>query len=48
MHSGQVFKTVLGDVAFDRNGDPTRSDYAVYVWHKGASGRMTFDDQAKT
>ena len=48
MHSGQVFKTVIGDLTFDGNGDPTNSDYAVYVWHKGAAGRMALDDQAKT
>ena len=48
MHSGQVFKTVLGDVAFNEKGDLTSADYTVYVWHKGASGRMTFDDEAKT
>lgn len=48
MHSGQTFKTVIGDFAFDKQGDPTLSDLAVYVWHKGATGRMTFDDQAKS
>ncbi len=48
MHDGRVFRTVLGDIAFDTKGDPTSADYTVYVWHKGASGRMTFDDKAKS
>ena len=46
IHSGMVFKTVLGDLTFDAKGDPTVSDLAVYVWHRGASGRMAYDDQA--
>ena len=48
IHSGQVFKTVIGDLTFDANGDPTSPDYTIHVWHKDATGRMTFDDQAKT
>ena len=48
MHDGRSFKTVLGDIAFDAKGDPTTSDYTVYVWHKGVSGHMTFDDKAKS
>ena len=46
MHD-QVFRTVLGDVSFDGNGDPTGSDFTVYVWHKGAAGQMTYDGQAR-
>ena len=48
MHSGQVFKTVIGDLSFDERGDPTTSDFTVYVWHKGPAGRLAIDDQAKT
>lgn len=48
MHDGRTFATVLGDLAFDAKGDPTVSDYGVYVWHRGAAGRMTFDEQARS
>ena len=40
MHSGMNFKTVLGDIAFDKKGDVTRADYVVYVWKKGPDGRI--------
>jgi branched-chain amino acid transport system substrate-binding protein len=46
IHSGMVFQTVLGDLAFDAKGDPTVSDLGVYVWHKGPNGRIVYDDQA--
>ena len=48
MHGGRTFATVLGDLAFDAKGDPSTTDETIYVWHKGATGRMTYDDQAKT
>ena len=38
LHSGMTFTTVLGDLAFDEKGDPKRSDYVVYVWHRGPGG----------
>jgi branched-chain amino acid transport system substrate-binding protein len=38
MHSGKAFKTVIGDISFDKKGDITRTDYVVYVWKKGANG----------
>ncbi len=46
MRSGVAFHTVLGTIAFDAHGDPTTPDDVVYVWHRGASGRMAFDDPA--
>ena len=46
MHAGTTFHTVLGDMTFDAHGDPTAPDDVVYVWHRGASGRMAFDDPA--
>ncbi len=46
MHSGMTFRTVLGNLAFDAKGDPKTPDFTVYVWHRGASGRMTYDDPA--
>ncbi len=46
MHKGTTFKTVLGDIAFDAKGDLAVPDLTVYVWHRGASGRLAFDDEA--
>ena len=46
LHGGIVVKTVLGDLAFDEKGDLTTPDLAVYVWHRGASGRMAVDGEA--
>jgi branched-chain amino acid transport system substrate-binding protein len=42
MHSGMNFKTVIGDIAYDKKGDITRLDYVVYVWKKDASGKITY------
>jgi len=46
MHAGSTFRTVLGDLAFDPKGDLKTPDLAIYVWHKGATGRMAFDEEA--
>ena len=42
MHSGMKFKTVIGDIAYDKKGDITRLDYVMYVWKKDASGKITY------
>ena len=42
MHSGMKFKTVLGDISYDKKGDITRLDYVMYVWKKDASGKITY------
>ena len=42
MHSGATFKTVVGDIAYDKKGDVTRADYVVYRWVKGADGKITY------
>jgi branched-chain amino acid transport system substrate-binding protein len=42
MHSGKTFKTVIGDIAYDKKGDITRLDYVMYVWKKDASGKITY------
>ncbi len=42
MHSGKPFKTVIGDIAYDKKGDVTRADYVVYRWQKGADGKITY------
>ncbi len=42
MHSGMHFKTVLGDISYDKKGDLTKLDYVVYIWKKDASGKVTY------
>jgi branched-chain amino acid transport system substrate-binding protein len=42
MHSGKTFKTVIGDLSFDKKGDITRPDYVMYVWKKGADGKIDY------
>ena len=42
MHSGKTFKTVIGDIAYDKKGDITRPDYIMYVWKKGADGKIDY------
>ena len=42
MHSGMTFKTVLGDMSYDKKGDRTNLDYTVYTWKKGADGKISY------
>ena len=42
MHSGMHFKTVIGDISYDKKGDITRLDYVLYIWKKDASGKITY------
>jgi branched-chain amino acid transport system substrate-binding protein len=42
--SGQKFQTVIGELSFDKKGDITRPDYVVYVWKKGADGKITYEE----
>jgi branched-chain amino acid transport system substrate-binding protein len=42
IHSGMNFRTVIGDISFDKKGDVTRADYVVFVWKKAPDGRMTY------
>ena len=42
MHSGMSFKTVLGDIAYDKKGDITKLDYVMYIWKKDSSGKITY------
>jgi branched-chain amino acid transport system substrate-binding protein len=44
LHSGKAFKTVIGDISFDKKGDITRPDYTMYVWKKGADGKITYTE----
>jgi branched-chain amino acid transport system substrate-binding protein len=43
--SGQKFKTVLGELSFDKKGDLTKLDYVMYVWKKGPDGKITYVEQ---
>ncbi|MFZ1961935.1 MAG: branched-chain amino acid ABC transporter substrate-binding protein [Roseiarcus sp.] len=42
MHSGMVFKTAIGDIAYDNKGDRLNVDYVWYVWEKQADGKVNF------
>lgn len=42
MHSGEVFKTVIGDISYDKKGDITRLDYTMYTWKKLPDGKITY------
>jgi len=41
MHSGVTFKTVIGDIAYDKKGDRTSIDFVWYVW-KQVNGKLTY------
>jgi branched-chain amino acid transport system substrate-binding protein len=40
--SGKAFKTVIGDLAYDKKGDIKRLDYVMYTWKKGPDGKITY------
>ena len=42
MKQGKPFKTVIGDISFDKKGDITRPDYIMYVWKKGSDGKIDY------
>jgi branched-chain amino acid transport system substrate-binding protein len=42
IHSGKPFKTVIGDIAYDKKGDITRPDYVMYVWKKNPQGAIDY------
>jgi len=42
MHSGAKFKTVIGDISYDKKGDRTNVDYVWYVWKKAPDGKITY------
>ena len=55
MHSGRPFKTVLGDITYDKSGDVSNDGYMVagkrkdryvlYVWRKGPDGKITYFEE---
>src|ERR1700689_2465419 len=46
MHSGATFKTVIGNIAYDKKGDRTSVDYVWYVWKKGDDGKITYKQRS--
>jgi branched-chain amino acid transport system substrate-binding protein len=44
IRSGKKFKTVIGELSYDKKGDITRPDYVMYVWKKGAGGKVTYQE----
>ena len=42
MREGKPYKTVIGDISFDKKGDITRPDYVMYTWKKGADGKIDY------
>ncbi len=42
MKQGKPFKTVIGDISFDKKGDITRPDYIMYEWKKGQDGKIDY------
>jgi branched-chain amino acid transport system substrate-binding protein len=42
IHSGMKFKTVIGEMSYDKKGDITRPDYTMYVWKKQPDGKITY------
>ena len=44
IYSGMKFKTVIGELSYDKKGDVTRLDYVMYIWKKDASGKITYSE----
>ncbi len=42
IYSGMKFKTVIGELSYDKKGDVTRLDYVMYIWKKDPSGKITY------
>jgi hypothetical protein len=40
--SGMKFNTVIGELSYDKKGDLTRIGYVLYIWKKGADGKITY------
>jgi len=48
MHAGKPFKTVIGEIAYDKKGDITRPDYVMYVWKKNKDGVIDYTNNEIT
>ncbi|WP_187144454.1 branched-chain amino acid ABC transporter substrate-binding protein [Microvirga massiliensis] len=42
IREGKPYKTVLGELSFDKKGDITRPDYVMYTWKKGPDGKIDY------
>jgi branched-chain amino acid transport system substrate-binding protein len=42
IRSGKTWKTVIGDLSYDKKGDVTRLDYVMYTWKKQPDGSITY------
>jgi branched-chain amino acid transport system substrate-binding protein len=40
--SGKTWKTVIGDLSYDKKGDVTRIDYVMYTWKRQPDGSITY------
>ena len=54
MHSGKTFKTVLGDISFDKKGDVSggyqvggkiRGTYVLHIWRKAPDGKFSYFEE---
>jgi branched-chain amino acid transport system substrate-binding protein len=43
IHTGMTFKTVLGDLSYDKKGDRIDTDYVMYTWKKAADGKVYYE-----
>jgi branched-chain amino acid transport system substrate-binding protein len=46
MHSGRVFNTVIGSIAYDSKGDVSSPAYVIYIWKRNDSGKITYTELA--
>ena len=42
VRTGKPYKTVIGELKYDKKGDITRPDYVIYTRKKGADGKVTY------
>jgi branched-chain amino acid transport system substrate-binding protein len=42
--TGMKFRTVIGDISFDKKGDVTSPNYAMHVWKKDAKGKIVYSE----
>jgi branched-chain amino acid transport system substrate-binding protein len=47
INSGQKYKTVIGELSYDKKGDVTRLDYVMYEWKKNPQGKITYSELKK-
>jgi branched-chain amino acid transport system substrate-binding protein len=45
MKENGPFKTVLGDISYDKKGDSTLPGYVMYKWEKAADGSYSYYPQ---